>query len=138
MQLPGCEKNGYNRYPDEKGTESARGGSNRTVIGKVTTVTPMKRGLKDTRSGPSAEAYRVVTTVTPMKRGLKVRTADGHNSASICYNRYPDEKGTESLQCLSIEMTAPGYNRYPDEKGTESRDDDPELVKTAELQPLPR
>ena len=41
----------------------------------------------------------------------------------VGYNRYPDEKGTESLQCLSIEMTAPaGYNRYPDEKGTERGD----------------
>ena len=65
----------YNRFPDEKGTESR-------ARRYLTTVSPMKRGLK--------ELEAVVTTVSPMKRGLK---------DFLClqaYNRFPDEKGTES------------------------------------------
>ena len=39
----------------------------------------------------------------------------------LSYNRYPDEKGTEStVTSLSRRLGEPGYNRYPDEKGTES------------------
>ena len=40
-----------------------------------------------------------VTTVTPMKRGLKVSPVYYPES----YNRYPDEKGTESITSLSIQ-----------------------------------
>ena len=36
------------------------------------------------------------------------------------YNRYPDEKGTESGYEIGIEGSTIRYNRYPDEKGTES------------------
>ena len=38
------------------------------------------------------------------------------------YNRYPDEKGTESDHPKRKITTLVRYNRYPDEKGTESRD----------------
>ena len=61
----------YNRYPDEKGTESRR--------------------TDKARWQPVG-----VTTVTPMKRGLKVLLGWGWLALlSGCYNRYPDEKGTE-------------------------------------------
>ena len=60
----------YNRYPDEKGTESTLGSSDQYCAETVTTVTPMKRGLKESK--PQAGPLTVlVTTVTPMKRGLK-------------------------------------------------------------------
>ena len=63
----------------------------------------------------------VVTTVTPMKRGLKDRNNHHANHVRIRYNRYPDEKGTESSLFQSITSVEVGsYNRYPDEKGTES------------------
>ena len=35
------------------------------------------------------------------------------------YNRYPDEKGTESLLLIRLSEKSLRYNRYPDEKGTE-------------------
>ena len=39
----------------------------------------------------------------------------------VGYNRYPDEKGTESSQIIDQRSGGlTGYNRYPDEKGTES------------------
>ena len=38
---------GYNRYPDEKGTESSLAGALQRYSPPVTTVTPMKRGLKE-------------------------------------------------------------------------------------------
>ena len=69
---------GYNRYPDEKGTESLYVGAMpvRPSESMVTTVTPMKRGLKVCPSHvlvvlESVPTIRKVTTVTPMKRGLK-------------------------------------------------------------------
>ena len=37
---------GYNRFPDEKGTESTSSTPALTAPLEVTTVTPMKRGLK--------------------------------------------------------------------------------------------
>ena len=36
----------YNRYPDEKGTESEQTAEAEGPLSAVTTVTPMKRGLK--------------------------------------------------------------------------------------------
>ena len=60
----------YNRYPDEKGTESYR---------------LFDKGCY----------LFYVTTVTPMKRGLKVESADNLLDFDGGYNRYPDEKGTE-------------------------------------------
>ena len=61
----------------------------------VTTVTPMKRGLKDGETDESKELWNV-TTVTPMKRGLKVSALNTNLYPDrACYNRYPDEKGTE-------------------------------------------
>ena len=64
---------GYNRFPDEKGTESEPA---RSV----------------------QENQEPVTTVSPMKRGLKVADDSDTNSLLLSYNRFPDEKGTESIQ----------------------------------------
>ena len=68
----------YNRYPDEKGTESWLSDAGVSTLvpndSAVTTVTPMKRGLKDIFIAPPCEAF-----IEP-----------------CVYNRYPDEKGTES------------------------------------------
>ena len=93
----------YNRYPDEKGTESRRiiRLNSLNPRAEVTTVTPMKRGLKDPYyypdKGDKGDAKpRRVTTVTPMKRGLKGLSGHALPSLAHGYNRYPDEKGTES------------------------------------------
>ena len=62
----------YNRFPDEKGTESVFSCANQRgrFSSIVTTVSPMKRGLKEfTRQAHEIAEY--VTTVSPMKRGLK-------------------------------------------------------------------
>ena len=73
----------------------------------------MKRGLKvDCRRAYQPYIRDSVTTVTPMKRGLKAidcqsegpavvttKPAEAHQGtvgAGTSYNRYPDEKGTES------------------------------------------
>ena len=64
------EDYGYNRYPDEKGTER-----------------PLQMTAHTISSIP-------VTTVTPMKRGLKV-TKGEQGGDFDSYNRDPDEKGTE-------------------------------------------
>ena len=40
--------------------------------------------------------------------------------ASLCYNRFPDEKGTERLNKSNVAHIMTSYNRFPDEKGTES------------------
>ena len=62
----------------------------------------------------------LVTTVTPMKRGLKAHI-ESHtfrsNHSSHSYNRYPDEKGTESSDGSKVLVCQPEF---------------------AELQPLPR
>ena len=111
---------GYNRYPDEKGTERWR-----TIISpishqKVTTATPMKRGLKAKMQRCFGVFYQYVTTATPMKRGLKESKADRSIQSRQSYNRYPDEKGTESTHERTLPLLITSYNRYPDEKGTES------------------
>ena len=48
-ELPCMAAQSYNRYPDEKGTESDISCARCGRKYKVTTVTPMKRGLKDVR-----------------------------------------------------------------------------------------
>ena len=63
----------YNRYPDEKGTESHNAES------RISKLPPH------------------VTTVSPMKRGLKVIEGKHAPDDLMSYNRYPDEKGTERL-----------------------------------------
>ena len=63
----------YNRFPDEKGTESMGFGVQLLCNNRVTTVSPMKRGLKDQ---------------------AQVHQREGRHR----YNRFPDEKGTESVQ----------------------------------------
>ena len=74
-----------------------------------------------------------------MKRGLKVQDQMLDQDLVRCYNRYPDEKGTERGKTTHRGVTTVtpmkrglkdfiffstclvyGYNRYPDEKGTES------------------
>ena len=67
---------GYNRYPDEKGTERIASRATRHRRHQVTTVTPMKRGLKVDVVG-STGVLSNVTTVTPMKRGLKDKPVYG-------------------------------------------------------------
>ena len=62
----------------------------------VTIVTPMKRGLKVVHVGFRG-LHHLVTIVTPMKRGLKACSQYQLYVPFSCgYNRYPDEKGTES------------------------------------------
>ena len=86
----------YNRYPDEKGTERSIVDQHFTddSLSIVTTVTPMKRGLK-VRHHANHSCQRGVTTVTPMKRGLKANLHIATRFLIDGYNRYPDEKGTE-------------------------------------------
>ena len=57
-----------------------------------------------------------------MKRGLKAYLRLVRCALPSRYNRYPDEKGTESSG-IQTETQPPilSYNRYPDEKGTESQ-----------------
>ena len=109
----------YNRYPDEKGTERFQCVLMFAFQADVTTVSPMKRGLKDDDGG-IGEGGSVVTTVTPMKRGLKARARLRLMWAWGCYNRFPDEKGTESTGATPAYVGWGCYNRFPDEKGTES------------------
>ena len=61
----------YNRFPDEKGTESF--GSVKSLLTElgVTIVSPMKRGLKDQYETTPENVLALVTIVSPMKRGLK-------------------------------------------------------------------
>ena len=110
----------YNRFPDEKGTERGIQVAETRHLQFVTTVSPMKRGLKaDTK--PVSEAVADVTTVSPMKRGLKEYGAILGGRVWDRYNRFPDEKGTESRHSMPLQSGAHrGYNRFPDEKGTES------------------
>ena len=99
--------------------------------------------------GHSGEIYEScpwsVTTVSPMKRGLKDNFCICLGITLLCYNRFPDEKGTERREtdkftgffvCVTtvspmkrglkeqhwadITRTGRRYNRFPDEKGTES------------------
>ena len=65
-------------------------------IFSVTTVSPMKRGLKVDKSRPNRRSLKPVTTVSPMKRGLKEHWGTEQFRRSGRYNRFPDEKGTES------------------------------------------
>ena len=68
----------YNRYPDEKGTESLSASLGNAYHFSVTTVAPMKRGLKAFGDRDIAFA-RCVTTVAPMKRGLKANRRSDTN-----------------------------------------------------------
>ena len=84
----------YNRYPDEKGTESILDSGN-TAHECCYNRYPDEKGT-ERASKHRPKALLMVTTVTPMKRGLKV---SGHQliyRGRRRYNRYPDEKGTES------------------------------------------
>ena len=79
----------YNRCPDEKGTESSLNCRSR-VRAHVTTVTPMKRGLK------GSENVAVSFLRDWRRQG---------------YNRYPDEKGTESCNGRSDLRIATRYSK---------------------------
>ena len=86
---------GYNRYPDEKGTERLLFAMSTAAPVKVTTVTPMKRGLK-APSPREVGAGKIVTTVTPMKRGLKALCCFGKRVTTVT----PMKRGLkEGLQC---------------------------------------
>ena len=61
---------GYNRFPDEKGTESTKEDTHAWRTKTVTIVSPMKRGLKAFLN-LSNSLFILVTIVSPMKRGLK-------------------------------------------------------------------
>ena len=50
---------------------------------------------------PEAEVISLVTTVSPMKRGLKARQVTSLIPKTKRYNRFPDEKGTESSRLVS-------------------------------------
>ena len=86
---------GYNRFPDEKGTESNLKFVDTDRCSSVTTVSPMKRGLKDDSRKSEPGFPDLVTTVSPMKRGLKDRWRRVSRNFLMGYNRFPDEKGTE-------------------------------------------
>ena len=79
----------------------------------------MKRGLKadtDIRVGESVDSYNRF----PDEKGTE--SFPRHRERERCgrYNRFPDEKGTESLsRTEGYPPLSTGYNRFPDEKGTE-------------------
>ena len=52
------------------------------------------------RHNPFDYSLPHVTTYSPMKRGLKVGIRCVSAYYRLCYNLFPDEKGTES--CLSV------------------------------------
>ena len=56
----------------------------------------------------------------------------------MCYNRFPDEKGTERDLIAEGDVEAVGYNRFPDEKGTERSVDRAPSQPVFGLQPFPR
>ena len=110
----------YNRFPDEKGTER-RGSCIGRHGDRVTIVSPMKRGLKEQRLSPVLGEHLIVTIVSPMKRGLK-ENKDYRLScrASVVTIVSPMKRGLkapEPCECAGIDGS---YNRFPDEKGTES------------------
>ena len=141
---PSCSR--YNRYPDEKGTESCSKGHDNGNWGLSYNRYPDEKGTERRFTNFTRVASRGVTTVTPMKRGLKALNKSNMLNIMTSYNRYPDEKGTERWYdgldnetkgvvttvtpmkrglkvCSPIRFCAAVicYNRYPDEKGTESR-----------------
>ena len=99
----------------------------------------MKRGLKVRKRVAGLKPLIAVTTVTPMKRGLKV---SGHQliyRGRRRYNRYPDEKGTESTERDAVGVRSSFVTTVtPMKRGLKAgyRALSRELVK--ELQPLPR
>ena len=57
----------------------------------------------------------------PDEKGTESSTLDRPVIAFTRYNRFPDEKGTESTNACGFGSVSLGrYNRFPDEKGTES------------------
>ena len=69
----------------------------------VTTVSPMKRGLKENAVHPHRTGRAILFKLQPfppMKRGLK-DISEGDLALATAglmgYNRFPDEKGTESF-----------------------------------------
>ena len=108
----------------------------------------MKRGLKDLqRDRPTSLIWSTrVTTVTPMKRGLKVKVESSGvkpNRQVRCYNRYPDEKGTESLtitETVATDTQAEVTTVTPMKRGLKESVPSRGLSQQAGtmLQPLPR
>ena len=56
----------------------------------------------------------------------------------MSYNRFPDEKGTERSHTLRRGCALRGYNRFPDEKGTESSNAMTVASSDTRLQSFPR
>ena len=79
---------GYNRFPDEKGTESEKSVNNRHEVIRVTIVSPMKRGLKD-------------------------RAEHSEQRTGGRYNRFPDEKGTESWPQAQLSAFGEKLQSFP-------------------------
>ena len=111
---------GYNRFPDEKGTE-------RLLIPLflhhpplVTIVSPMKRGLKDLTPDSRARSLASVTIVSPMKRGLKAHVTPCRQAPIQVTIVSPMKRGLKGESEGLIQADIPCYNRFPDEKGTES------------------
>ena len=73
-----------------------------------------------------------------MKRGLKGLGEIGLVDRSTRYNRFPDEKGTESSGKTYVKNHQISYNRFPDEKGTERECRHPHRPRLSVLQPFPR
>ena len=90
--------NRYNRYPDEKGTESLRQGLQLRLPSPCYNRYPDEKGTERELLRWEQFFETGVTTVTPMKRGLKVvMNQQLFQAVEVCYNRYPDEKGTERI-----------------------------------------
>ena len=71
---------GYNRYPDEKGTEKECDElDDRTKVLMVRyNRYPDEKGTERRLCEPTVDSPVAVTTVTPMKRGLKDRYSLSH------------------------------------------------------------
>ena len=87
--------NGYNRFPDEKGTESEYKQADAIAQFSYNRF-PDEKGTERSMEAEEKEFQETVTTVSPMKRGLKDGGGVHRITVCGCYNRFPDEKGTES------------------------------------------
>ena len=105
---------GYNRFPDEKGTERLKQviSPTKKFSSQVTIVSPMKRGLKANR-GNQRRGRSEVTIVSPMKRGLKEWEIPELQRMAHCYNRFPDEKGTESDSVMTLPLRLHKLQSFP-------------------------
>ncbi len=78
----------------------------------------MKRGLKVSKTELTI-FQRSCYNRFPDEKGTESKIDPDGYPRAVSYNRFPDEKGTESLPDIADSTEIPGYNRFPDEKGTE-------------------